>query len=583
MAMPLRIHKNLVWAARVLWAFLRLEPVVTVSVIACLAGSQISQVLAFFLPLKVLLLASSDGIPRVLQPIVQPEHRTLFIVVLSLGAVLFFALTLILDALAQTLTKKGGAAVLARTNKLARVSHEHAAAPRYYTQISEIAASFAFVFISIAVLAALNPLLLVVLVATTSVELTATLAILRFSNPITPGRLGNWVQDNLGDYLGLLQSLAFLSGFFALLIPFLLGQPSNILIILLSFLLLRQTLNRLKKGVQTLVKLVGHRHLVDPLAFHNRREDRPPEATPEIAFRSLFYKTARQRLAAAALDKSFLAHNQLDSEWVDPTTRGIYLFKLTDRSEDSNFPKTYLHRVFLPKQIPLLEHEEYLFRYIDRQLVNAPRVVARGSEGIFEFQVCEAGTGRTISASDWPAAALQLLIDLWSVRPKKSLVNAFLTSRPMLQGRLSASFVRRSEIAIDDESEKRVLGELLERLPELRARLSGTPIVVVNPQLTSSNTLTTPDGGHLIISWTGWRLEPMGYGAPRNMEPEDLGALAEAIASSRKLPSVEKAQEDMDLTRNSHLLEVAINGHQYKMVFTLGSRILELLDNRGNE
>ena len=234
--------RTLVWVAQVLAVYLRFQPLVTMALIGCLAIKEIAQVLVFFVPIKVIILAGSDHLPPYLVKFIGPEHRESLILALAIGTVMLFVVTFLLDALAGSLANAGGLRALNRANLLARASREQVEAPRYYTQFCRVAANLIFVLVAFAILGVLQAHLLLVLVGLIGLQYGLTVLLFYLSNPILPHTAAYWVKHNLGNYLGLLSSINLLAGFLVLLAPFLSCSGANILIALLSFLLLRRPL-----------------------------------------------------------------------------------------------------------------------------------------------------------------------------------------------------------------------------------------------------------------------------------------------------------------------------------------------------
>ena len=148
------------WLFKLLRVFLGIRPVTTIAVVVFSVMSRITNLLAFFLPLKVILLAGSDGVPRYFRFFIDASDKGDWIIWLSVAAVVSYLLTLVLDAASNRLSEVGSSDILERANELALVGKERAAAHSYYAMFSEVLADTVF---SIAVVVALwfiNPLLL---------------------------------------------------------------------------------------------------------------------------------------------------------------------------------------------------------------------------------------------------------------------------------------------------------------------------------------------------------------------------------------------------------------------------------------
>lgn len=575
--MSLPAARTLVWVAQVLAVYLRFQPLVTVALILCLAIKEIAQVLVFFVPIKVIILAGSDHLPPYLVKFIGPEHRESLILALAIGTVMLFVVTFLLDALAGSLANAGGLRALNRANLLARASREQVEAPRYYTQFCRVAANLIFVLVAFAILGVLQAHVLLVLVGLIGLQYGLTVLLFYLSNPILPHTAAYWVKHNLGNYLGLLSSINLLAGFLVLLAPFLSGSGANILIALLSFLLLRQSLNGLKKCVGEIVSLAAKRYLIDPLVFRKHQAALAPELPHKQAFRNLFLKSAREELAQRALRWEPGPERSLQVHWMNTAVPGIYLFKITD--SDSRLPArvVYQQQIFLPEQLSLLEHEEFLFRHVEREVLLAPPVIARSQEAIFHYQICAAGLGKHLTGNDWTKTLPDILPRLWSVEPPRSLVKAFLSSRRILSRRLTDDFVGRASIAVDESQEAQSLKLLLAALPQVRERLEALPLIIHNPHFTARATLARQNGLPYIMHWVNWSLEPIGYGLPLAWKDAELmalqGQLSRCHQRLNKVPTV----HELRLVAECQRLESAISLESYKDALTQVKKIHGLL------
>jgi hypothetical protein len=77
------------------------------------------QNLAFLLPLKVILLAGSEGVPKYFRPLIaEPAHREYWIIGLAVATVTFYLLALVLDAVSSRLSSSGGIEILQCANEM---------------------------------------------------------------------------------------------------------------------------------------------------------------------------------------------------------------------------------------------------------------------------------------------------------------------------------------------------------------------------------------------------------------------------------------------------------------------------------
>jgi hypothetical protein len=139
------------WLFRVLGVFFRIRPGTTFVLIVAATVSQLSSILASFLPLKAILLAASPTVPRYF-PFVAEQDRELWIVVFAAAAIAAYLLTLALDALSRKLAEIGSLDVLEGANDLAIMYDQRTQARTHYDRICGIAGNLLLALTLLAIL-----------------------------------------------------------------------------------------------------------------------------------------------------------------------------------------------------------------------------------------------------------------------------------------------------------------------------------------------------------------------------------------------------------------------------------------------
>ncbi|MFO3797318.1 MAG: hypothetical protein ACK8QZ_08555, partial [Anaerolineales bacterium] len=122
--------------------------------------ARITRMLTFMLPLKVILLAGSEGVPRYFQIFVSPDMRDEWVIGLSLGAMICYALTLLLESQVGRLSGKGSEAVTAASDVMTVVPNQREQAKEFYERFISITSGILFVLSGLALLSVLNLVLL---------------------------------------------------------------------------------------------------------------------------------------------------------------------------------------------------------------------------------------------------------------------------------------------------------------------------------------------------------------------------------------------------------------------------------------
>ncbi len=555
--------------------FLRLKPGTTLTIIGFSALSRVTSVLAFFLPLKVILLAGSPGLPRNLGSFIEPGQKMDWIIWLSVASVVSYVLTLFFDAFSGRLAESGSAGVLEGANKLALVGKQRRRARSTYSKAVQAVAAFAFGAVGLIALAIINMTLFAAFIVLFFLEFLFTSLVLANWNAAYPGRLQSFIRDKLDDYLNVLSSINFLTGFFLILAPFLAGQESNILLAVLAVVVVRRAMPALESAIDIVAGLYMDRHVIDPLVFRKRRLQVQESADHSIA-REVFNNPSRRLLAEKHLAKVRPGLRDFEVSWQDSAIKEVYTFVISCRPGAESGREYFQQQVYTPEQAHLAGNEDFLFSTVDRGEINAPGLLARFKEGAFECRILEYGSGEALSEERYQLVLPRLLADIWGFRPPKKLVAAFNTARETLPGRLTADMLGRLTVATDSAAESAVLSTLQARLPELRARLERLPLHILNPDMSRSTVAEIRPGELRIMTWGHWTLEPVGAGIPEELPRAALPDLVKQFNSGGAGTEPGLALRDIEFADACWALEQEIMQNKYKAALKTAAVILTM-------
>lgn len=564
-----------IWLVKMLRTLSGARPVATLAVVGMLGAGRILNILAFFLPLKVILLAGSESVPRYFQTFIDPEQKTAWIIWLTVAAFVSFAVTLVLDRSASRTANIAGAEVAAAASELSVVKNQDAQAQAYFGQICGVAAYLLFMAIGFLVGMMLNPPVFLAVAGLLGLQFMFSSWALR---PAVAGgfvgRIREFASGSPRDFTKILSSTGFLVGFLVILHPFLLGDGQNILVAILSLVLLRQTLNILPSIVGDSVSLARSRHKVDALVFP-QVHFQTPERKDRRALRDAFRKYDREADVRGLLSSNGLDVQEVEVTWADCAIRGLIAFIVrAELTKSENF-RYFQLQVFAPQVVSRLEDEQFLFGHLPRRALNAPRLVDRFSKAGFACQLMEFCDGRGITAADWPASQEALLLSHWSCVPPDGLLQAFASSRGFLGKRLNGDVVARLEVAADRAENVDALATFESGLPEIKGLLNRMPIYVHNTHLNRENVVEQSNGELLVMSWTAWTLEPIGATLPRRVPTGKLKEWVAELRTHREDIPPDYSPNHLRLASACFELERAITREKFNQGMKLVHRILK--------
>lgn len=564
------------WALKMVRAFFKVRPFTTLFLIITILSSEITRLLAFLLPLKIILMVGSEGVPRYFRFfLTEPDHKPYWIIGLSIGAIFFYIATLVLEALSNRLAQSGSADIHQRANEILVLTNQESQARDCYEKICTLCADliFALMFFLLGV-AVINTLLFTCVAAMVVALFFFTAWALRGPENVNPGRLKSFVQDKVKNYLNILSSIIFLSSFLVLLYPFATGQGGNILFAIISILLLRRLLSAAVSAASSATGLTKNKHTINMLVLREFQLEKP-EAKVSQTLRDLFNKEMRQRRVPEELEKVSIHVQDADVCWQDSSIGGVHSFAITGHDREENQTRHFLQLVFGPKSIHFLKNEAFLFQHISRERLKAPNPLTRYSEGDFECVMYDRGQGPSPELN-WKEWEKRLFLGAWCCQPPEGLIKAYLASKNLLGKRLTDELVSRASIAMDTEHERATLAAFQAQVGTIRTWINELPLYIHNPDCIQSNVVPAKKGEDvLVMIWARWTLEPLGAFPLKGAEDAEVSNAIAMLQEARTDVPDSLTPAQLRLATDCRALEGELVRGAYKAALGTMARILK--------
>ena len=582
---------NCLWLARVVKLLLVSNPLVNLVVIGSSTIARIAKLLAFLLPLKVLLLAGSDGVPRYFAFFIEEHEKSDWILWLAIAAVLSYALALSLDALIRNLSSLGAAQVLEKSSKVAVLSRQQAVAKDYYERITQLSAAAIFVVIGCIVIGFVNfgLLIFMVAIALSAFLLTALVAndkeghrLIKKRKDAVLTRFRGYLKNNYKSYIGVISSITFLSSFLFILYPYVSVQfdQNNLLLSLLSLIVMRQCVKSSANVAAGVVSLSSENRQVDAL-FFKKKYYHGGEKKGKKEVRRYFMPEARDQLVEKQMKECLGDTGPAVSHWRDSPVSGISYFEISTQGPRGKAVAKHLLQVFHPRYHHLLDKEELLFSYVERERLPAPDSLLSETVGGFKTQLVR--YGRQVPPAVWRTKKLEIFMELWALQPPKKLVREYRKSHPLMQDRLTEEMIGRLSIAADREREIICYQRLMNSIDELNSVLKGLPLYIHNPDIRNDNAVGFARRGvegrvYKVLTWGRWSLQPIGIEMASNLDDLELADIVEFVRSRRKDITSSYGINDIRFAAYCWEFETAIRQGKYNYAIEVGESLLESFD-----
>ncbi|MBB3063184.1 hypothetical protein [Microbulbifer rhizosphaerae] len=563
------------WFNKVFGSFWQVRPGISLVVIFAAVVARICRLLAFVLPLKVILLASSEGVPRYFRHLIDPADKMGWIIGLSIAAFAFYALVLVLDALSERLAALGGSEAMSEANEINIIVGQEDRVKSYYAICCRIWSNTLFAMIGLSALALLNVSLFVTLLALIAAEYLLSAWVVKGLDKIVISGFAKFVRDGLGRYLNILITINFLIGFLVILMPFVVLGGSNVLIAIISIIAIRHILNALSSIVSDCVRLVMAKDRIDPLVFRHVQV-RNKEIRDFVSLKRLLCKGFREQWISRRISSFVSDSESITIKWLDPSVRDISIFSVRTSEKFTNGSDCLQLQVFGSRWRHFLANERFLFDKVARSDLLAPELIATFEEEGFPCQMLDFGKGVDIPKSKWKAADHLILQKHWSCAPPKNLVIAYTASHPLLHQRVTVDLVKRIELAADSCVEIELLAKFIEELPRIRKIVKNLPMYIHNPDFQPANVVMSSEKeGYLVMNWGRWTLEPIGVKLPTKVNDEDVIQMLQNIKQARSDIPGEFGIEHIRLASQVSQLENLIIRQKYKAALKNISTILK--------
>lgn len=242
--------------------FMRVTPTATFTAHTAHFCAQGLLVVTFLLPIKILILLGSESIPEYLPPALKSFSKPWLIIGLSLLTALFYGLYLLSELIASRYSRTGAYQLMKHNQKSHSLSHQRPLAVLAFSRFTRGLSAASFVTITLSALLYIYPALLTI--ALTYIAVVTTLIIVLYNRK---DRIRSIVQRHHHALLNALSSLGFLGTFAFMVMDFLYMTPTPIYIALISLILVRQSLARLKSMIEDAIYLKNHQQKINALFF----------------------------------------------------------------------------------------------------------------------------------------------------------------------------------------------------------------------------------------------------------------------------------------------------------------------------
>jgi hypothetical protein len=493
------------------------------ALIVCLTLiSQISAILASLLPLKVIILLGSDGMPRYIPESLAVYGKDTLIVAFSLVTAGFFITHLLIENVIGRVTNKAKDDLLKKSKKIIIFENQDDIAADAYLRFSRAFSGGVFFLSGYVALFLIYPDM--VLVISVYIMIAASFFLFRIKNS---GKFYLKFENKFSALLRLAANLGFFAGFGFLILDFTVLSPPGIIVAIIAILLSRIMLQKLSGAVIDAVVLTQKRTKLEPLFFHGKAVSRPIKGKEGAGVWAMIENEVDSSIDFIFADY-FESWNGCKSvRWVQTGVRDVAGFEVVEKSGERFFVK-----IFDRRRESLAIHEATLVGEGLNHLP-APELLATTEFNDLKCLIYRYPEGRRPDLEEIRQIPEIVRGRLMWVQPPESIIRTFLRSKPLLADKLESTVINKLRVCAGGPQEQRNIDLLAAHFIELQSFLRRLPLVIVLPDISPSSVLLTYSADDTcILNWGRWELDTIGSGW--RIRPKRLERLGPSLVDAKQ-------------------------------------------------
>ncbi len=577
------LHKGikvaLRWYLSVGAKLFRVVPKDTSAVVFATLASQFFLLVAFFLPLKVLILIGRPDIPAYFPQAWQTVERDNLIITLTAGTAGFYLLHLLAEKIIVLFSKKGANRLLEKSKKIGIFKNQNDIAIRAYHRYSRSLASLVFAGLSFSFIGVLYFRLVLVILAYVAIVFVLISLVFTFIN-----KLRAKLSADTAALAKVLGAVGFLLVFTFMVADFITNRPPNRITAIICLLLVRQLMLRLAGFVVDIDALFSKRLHIDVLFFHGKKFA-AELSQRDYNFWSLLEMPYRDEWVTSVLREVVaLSPQNVECVWHKVGIKNVDAFEVSAYGDAGQTLGHYLFKLFNDNCRVLAQNEAILLSECAPSDLGSLRLLGVDQVESYYCHVFEWTKTKELSSAEFKIKRQEIATRLLLYPPPKKLLKRYSRSRPLLGQRLNCEIIALLRLVTSNSKQLEQLAVLEKNLPLIQDRLRSLPTQIVNLDMRSCQLKCSESSDALLIHWGRWSIEPVGAGWPvpnRPVADKHLNQLAAVVAQAKKeredlIPVIDT---DIKLAALMFFFEHAFKYRKYDQALETVASIIVCLEN----
>lgn len=529
-------------------------------------AAKVSRTVAFLLPIKVILLAGSPGVPSYFQSFIAADSKPAWIVGLVAASVIVYGVALGVQRWADHRASLLANHYAAKSRSLLTQGNENLFAARQMKRVLELASETMFVVLACLVVGIVNmPLLLcsLVLIGVLFIAWTIAERTERWRDAVYDGQRRNFL-------LSVCSQIVFLAAFFVLILQLLFLGSLTVFGALVSLIFMRQIDAALITAVKLSIEIISDYGYLEALVEPGKPVERRQPA-PLLPHLPGYEASARHEAVHLSLGAQGISPKRLQLVWLDDRPGGILQYDVEAQTVTGLQRARW--RLFGPPARHHWTNETFLFEHVDRRELGAAVPIDRFEWQSHDCDLLGLLAGDQSTTLDIRTATQQIYNKLAGFVPPRALTLVSEATHPSLQSRLDEVTLARMEVALNAEDEQMIYEAFTAKIAEIRETLSALPQMIYTRHLVPASVDFDCDNQPILLHWFDWMIVPVGTGLSINDE-RALSALKEIVQGREDGRHV--SIRDLKLAALINEMEGQFGRNSYAAMFPLMDEVVGL-------
>lgn len=524
--------------------------------------------MAFLMPLKVVMLLGSESIPRYFPEALQTIERNTLILSLVILSVAAYAISAIFKKISEKTTEHGVKNLLEKTQKIVIFENQDNFASKAYTKYTDALAGLVFSVVTIGLLYIFYRDMAVFILAVLLLAYLITY-ILYLSSP----SLKVIINDRPQPTAIAISNVVFLLVFLYLVIDFLYLTPPDFIVGLITIIIGRLMLVRLSFTASYFFTLKQDEGKINALFFHHQAFLPALKPQHKNVWSLLENKALKTWLIPvlqeAAMDKNIA---DITIQWQQTRLHNNVVL----RAESIAQGKTFLIKIFDEKLASQALHESTLMLDDLNSEFPCPPFLLATMIGDYHCHVFDITGHEFLSIHNAIKVSDTVNEKLLMLSPSEDLIERYKRSKAFVWERIGMDMMDRLRL-VASEQDKPVIQAVEDAMPEIKSILRALPLSFVAPKPNHLSLLKDSDDQVVSFHWPTWVIEPAGAGIDpkKNNDTNVKDAIQSAHEHRAELKRF--PVENYELASLLSAFEHNFHQQQYQDAIELLQKVLRLL------